>query len=276
MIIDSHQHFWNFNQKEFDWINDEMRPIKRSFLPKDLKNTISDTKVEGVISVQARQSLQETEWLLKLASENEFIKGVVGWIALSQNNISEQLSDLSKKPLLKGVRHVIQGEPDPQFILGENFNRGVSQLKKFGLVYDILILGRQLTNTIRFVDHHPNQLFVLDHIAKPEIKINEIQIWEEKIKELARRENVSCKLSGMVTEADFINWTEEQLKPYFDVVLEAFGPGRLLFGSDWPVCLVATSYKSWVYLVKKWISELSVNEQRQILGKNAISIYNLK
>lgn len=276
MIIDSHQHFWNFNQKEFDWINDEMRLIKRSFLPKDLKNTISDTKVEGVISVQARQSLQETKWLLKLASENEFIKGVVGWIPLSQNNVSEQLSDLSKNPLLKGVRHVIQGEPDPQFILGGNFNRGVSQLKKFGLVYDILILGRQLTNTIRFVDKHPDQLFVLDHIGKPEIKINEIQIWEEKIKELARRENVSCKLSGMVTEADFTNWTDEQLKPYFDAVLEAFGPERLLFGSDWPVCLVATSYKSWVNLVKKWISELSVNEQRQILGKNAISIYNIK
>ena len=275
MIIDSHQHFWNFNQKEFDWINDEMGLIKRSFLPKDLKNTISDTYVEGVISVQARQSLQETQWLLQLASENEFIKGVIGWIPLSQNNVSDLLSDLNKNPLLKGVRHVIQGEPDPRFILGKNFNNGISQLKKFGLVYDILILSHQLTNAIQFVDQHPDQLFVLDHIAKPEIKINEIQIWEGKIKELAQRENVSCKLSGMVTEADFTNWTEDQLKPYFDVVLEAFGPGRILFGSDWPVCLVATSYKAWIDLVKKWISELSINEQEQILGKNAISIYNL-
>ncbi len=275
MIIDSHQHFWNFNQKEFDWINDEMGLIKRSFLPKDLKNTISDTNVEGVISVQARQSLQETQWLLQLASENEFIKGIIGWIPLSQNNVSELLSDLNKNPLLKGVRHVIQGEPDPRFILGKNFNNGISQLKKFGLVYDILILSHQLTNAIQFVDQHPDQLFVLDHIAKPEIKINEIQIWEGKIKELAQRENVSCKLSGMVTEADFTNWTEDQLKPYFDVVLEAFGPGRILFGSDWPVCLVATSYKAWMDLVKKWISELSINEQEQILGKNAISIYNL-
>ena len=275
MIIDSHQHFWNFNQKEFDWINDEMGHIKRSFLPKDLKNTISDTYVEGVISVQARQSLQETQWLLQLASENEFIKGIIGWIPLSQNNVSELLSDLNKNPLLKGVRHVIQGEPDPRFILGKNFNNGISQLKKFGLVYDILILSHQLTNAIQFVDQHPDQLFVLDHIAKPEIKINEIQIWEGKIKELAQRENVSCKLSGMVTEADFTNWTEDQLKPYFDVVLEAFGPGRILFGSDWPVCLVATSYKAWMDLVKKWISELSINEQEQILGKNAISIYNL-
>lgn len=275
MIIDSHQHFWNFNQKEFDWINDEMGLIKRSFLPKDLKNTISDTYVEGVISVQARQSLQETQWLLQLASKNEFIKGIIGWIPLSQNNVSDLLSDLNKNPLLKGVRHVIQGEPDPRFILGKNFNNGISQLKKFGLVYDILILSHQLTNAIQFVDQHPDQLFVLDHIAKPEIKINEIQIWEGKIKELAQRENVSCKLSGMVTEADFTNWTEDQLKPYFDVVLETFGPGRILFGSDWPVCLVATSYKAWVDLVKKWISELSINEQEQILGKNAISIYNL-
>ena len=275
MIIDSHQHFWNYNQEEFNWINNEMKSIKRSFLPKDLKATLSDTGVEGVVSVQARQSLEETEWLLQLASDNEFIKGVVGWVPLSDKNIPEILSRLNNNNLLKGVRHVIQDEPDSRFILKKTFNNGISHLKNYGLVYDILIFSHQLPNTIRFVDQHPGQPFVLDHIAKPEIRFNEIRVWEKSIKELALRENVSCKLSGMVTEAGFTNWTENQLKPYFDVVLEAFGPGRLLFGSDWPVCLVATSYKSWLKLVKKWISKLSNFEQEQILSRNAIMIYNL-
>jgi L-fuconolactonase len=275
MIIDSHQHFWNYNREEFDWINNDMTSIRRSFLPKDLKATLSGTGVEWVVSVQTRQSLEETDWLLQLASENEFIKGVVGWVPLSDKNISEILSRFKNNNLLKGVRHVIQGEPDPQFILKKNFNTGISQLKNYGLVYDILIFGRQLPNTIRFVDQHPDQPFVLDHIAKPEIRLNEIKVWGKDIKELARRENVSCKLSGMVTEANFTTWSEDQLKPYFDVVLEAFGPGRLLFGSDWPVCLVATSYKSWLKLVKKWISKLSNLEQEQILGRNARLIYNL-
>jgi L-fuconolactonase len=252
-----------------------MTSIKKSFLPKDLKATLSGTGVEWVVSVQTRQSLEETDWLLQLAAENEFIKGVVGWVPLSDKNIPEILSRFKNNNLLKGVRHVIQGEPDPQFILKKNFNTGISQLKNYGLVYDILIFGRQLPNTIRFVDQHPDQPFVLDHIAKPEIRLNEIKVWGKDIKELARRENVSCKLSGMVTEANFTTWSEDQLKPYFDVVLEAFGPGRLLFGSDWPVCLVATSYKSWLKLVKKWISKLSNLEQEQILGRNARLIYNL-
>jgi L-fuconolactonase len=275
MLIDSHQHFWNYNREEFDWINDDMRSIRKSFFPKDLKATLSDTEVEGVVSVQARQSLEETEWLLQLASENEFIKGVVGWVPLADKNLPEILNRLKDNHLLKGVRHVIQGESDPDFILKTKFNIGISHLKKYGLTYDILVLAHQLPNTIRFVDLHPNQPFVLDHIAKPEIKNNEIRIWEKHIKELGRRENVSCKLSGMVTEADFTTWTEDQLKPYFDVVLEAFGPARLLFGSDWPVCLAATNYQAWLTLVKKWISELSNKEQEQILGKNAKSIYKL-
>ncbi|WP_291860538.1 amidohydrolase [Marinilabilia sp.] len=275
MIIDSHQHFWNYNPEEFDWINDDMRSIRKSFSPKDLQTALAGTEVEGVVSVQARQSLEETEWLLQLASENDFIKGVVGWVPLTNKNLPEILNRLKDNDLLKGVRHVIQGEPDPQFILNRNFNDGISQLNKHGLTYDILIMGHQLENTIRFADQHPDQPFILDHIAKPEIKKNEIQVWEKYIKELARRENVSCKVSGMVTEADFKTWTEEQLKPYFDVILEAFGPGRLLFGSDWPVCLVATNYSRWLELVKKWISGLSNPEQEQILGGNAKLIYNL-
>ncbi len=275
MIIDSHQHFWNYNREEFDWINDDMKSIRRSFLPTDLKETLTGTEVEGVVSVQARQSVEETKWLLQLASDNDFIKGVVGWVPLRDQNLPEILNSLKNNDLMKGVRHVIQGEPDPEFILNTEFNIGISQLKKYGLTYDILILQHQLPNTIRFVDLHPDQPFVLDHIAKPDIKNNEIITWEKNIRELARRGNVSCKLSGMVTEADLKTWTEDQLKPYFEVVLQAFGPERLLFGSDWPVCLVATRYKSWVTLVKKWISGLSNIEQELILNKNAQSVYNL-
>ena len=252
-----------------------MASIRRSFLPRDLQETIAGTEVGGVVSVQARQIVEETDWLLKLASENEFIKGVVGWVPLANENIREILDRYSQNTWLKAVRHVIQGEPDPEFILGEQFNRGISLLKNYSLAYDILIFEHQLLNTIRFVDRHPNQQFVLDHIAKPKIKINEIAEWEKNIKEFAKRENVCCKISGMVTEGDFTSWTEKQLQPYFEVVLEAFGPSRLLFGSDWPVCLVAVRYIEWLNLVKKNISGLSAFEQEQIFGRNAIRVYNL-
>ncbi|MFO7999801.1 MAG: amidohydrolase family protein [Marinilabilia sp.] len=276
MIIDTHQHFWHYNPEEFDWITDEMHRIQKNFLPEDLKATLKDTDVEGVVTVQARQSLEETDWLLQLASDHPFIKGIVGWVPLQDERISEIVDRYyNNHPLLKGVRHIIQGEPDPQFILNKDFNYGISQLKKYGLIYEILVLEHQLPNTIRFVDQHPHQTFVLDHIAKPKIRANEINEWGKNIKELARRENVSCKISGMVTEADFTNWTEEQLKPYFDVVLEAFGPSRLLFGSDWPVCLVATTYPDWLSLVMKWINKLTKSEQEQILGRNALALYHL-
>lgn len=276
MIIDTHQHFWHYNPEEFDWITNEMHRIQKNFLPEDLKATLKDTDVEGVVTVQARQSLEETDWLLQLASDHPFINGIVGWVPLQDERISEIVDRYyNNHPLLKGVRHIIQGEPDPQFILNKDFNYGISQLKKYGLIYEILVLEHQLPNTIRFVDQHPHQTFVLDHIAKPKIRANEINEWGKNIKELARRENVSCKISGMVTEADFTNWTEEQLKPYFDVVLEAFGPSRLLFGSDWPVCLVATTYPDWLSLVMKWINKLTKSEQEQILGRNALALYHL-
>ena len=240
-----------------------------------MKSTLSSADVQGVISVQARQSLEETDWLLKMAAENDFIKGIVGWVPLVHNNINEIIEKYTGNKWLKGVRHVIQGEANPEFILRKDFNRGISMLKKFDLVYDILITEQQIPNTIKFVDQHPEQQFVVDHIAKPKIKTNEIDDWSRNIKELARRENVSCKISGMVTEADFKNWTEAQLQPYFDVVLEAFGPSRLMFGSDWPVCLVATNYQEWLKLVKKVVSKFSVQEQEQIFYKNATTIYHL-
>ena len=275
MIIDTHHHFWNYNPVEYDWIDNEMAVIRKSFLPEQLKSTLAQTDVSGVISVQARQFLEETDWLLKMAAENDFIKGIVGWVPLFSNNIDEIMEKYAANKWLKGVRHVIQGESDPEFILRKDFNRGISLLKKYDLVYDILITEHQLPNTIRFVDQHPDQQFVLDHIAKPKIKTNEIKTWGQNLKELARRENVSCKISGMVTEADFKNWTEEQLQPYFDVVLDAFGPSRLLFGSDWPVCLVATEYQNWLNLVKKLVAKYSIQEQEQIYFKNAISIYQI-
>lgn len=275
MIIDTHHHYWQYNPVDFDWIDDEMAAIRRSFLPADLKQTLDAVGVDGVVSVQARQKLEETDWLLQLPTENEFMRGIVGWLPLASENISDVLAQYATNPWLKAVRHVVQGEPDPEFILRKDFNRGISKLKDFNLVYDILIFERQLPNTIRFVDQHPTQAFVLDHIAKPRIKANELEPWATNLRELAKRENVSCKLSGMVTEADFKNWTSDQLQPYFDVVLEAFGPQRLLFGSDWPVCLVATEYSAWLSLVKQVLGKLSQHEQELIFSQNAIQTYHL-
>lgn len=275
MIIDSHHHYWHYNPVEYDWIDDSMKAIRTDFLPQTLEKTILEAKVDGVISVHARQSIEETEWLLDMAYENRFMRGVVGWLPLTQDDIEVFLIKYSGEKLLKGVRHVIQGEPDSEFMLRSDFNRGISLLKKYSLVYDILILERQLPNTIKFVDRHPCQSFVLDHIAKPRIGRNELSPWRENIQELAKRKNVSCKLSGMVTEADFKHWTPAQLLPYFDVILQAFGPDRLLYGSDWPVCLVGTSYLSWADLIRKNISSFSLEEQAKIMGGNAVRIYNL-
>ncbi|HZK95988.1 MAG TPA: amidohydrolase family protein [Prolixibacteraceae bacterium] len=275
MIIDSHHHLWKYDPVQYDWIDDSMKKIRADFLADDLKLTIQEANVDGVISVQARQSVEETDWLIGMANQNNFIKGVVGWLPLIKKDIGGYLEKYAEEKLLKGVRHVIQGEPDPEFMLRKDFNHGITLLRKYSLVYDILIVERQLPNTIRFVDQHPDQVFVLDHIAKPLIGCNELSPWKENILELARRENVNCKISGMVTEADYQNWTSLQLHPYFEVILEAFGPDRLLFGSDWPVCLVATTYKNWMELVQKNITSLSETEQLKIMGGNATRLYQL-
>lgn len=276
MVIDTHHHLWNYNPVEFDWIDDEMATIRKSFLPEDLQKTIAGTEVEGVITVQARQTIEETEWLLQLAAENDFMKGIVGWLPLRDKNIETLLEKYSANKWLKGVRHVVQGEPDPEFILGKDFNNGIAKLRDFNLVYEILIFEHQLSNTIKFVDKHPNQLFVLDHIAKPKIKANELEPWATNIKELAKRENVYCKISGMVTEADYKTWSEEQLKPYFDIVIDAFMPKRLMIGSDWPVCLVATEYQKWINIVLQQISSCSQEEQEAIMHLNAEQVYKIK
>jgi L-fuconolactonase len=276
MNIDSHHHFWSYSAEEYPWIGDSMAALRRDFLPAHLKAEIASAGIDGVVSVQARQTVGETEWLLSLADGNDFIKGVVGWVPLAEPGVREVIAKFATNPKLRAVRHVVQDEPDERFILGDDFNRGVSMLKDFGLVYDILIFERQLVPSIEFVDRHPRQVFVLDHVAKPRIGENEIEPWRANIRELARRENVFCKVSGMVTEADWKTWNEEQLRPYFDVVLEAFGPKRLMFGTDWPVCLVASGYARWVELVRRFAAGLSADEQEWLFGKTAVQAYRLR
>jgi len=252
-----------------------MQRIRRDFLPTDLEGEIQAAGIDGVVSVQARQSIEETRWLLSLADEYDFIKGVVGWMPLVDPRVGEYLEQFSANRKLKAVRHVVQGETDEQFILRSDFNVGVSALLDFDLVYDILIFERHLPQTIEFVDRHPEQVFVLDHIAKPRIKESVILPWAENIRELALRPNVYCKISGLVTEADYHAWTIKQLQPYWDVVLTAFGPQRLMFGSDWPVCLVACEYGRWVETVSELSAQLSTNEQNRLFGETASEVYHL-
>jgi L-fuconolactonase len=276
MIIDSHQHFWNYNPVEYGWISEDKKMLRRDFLPIDLKYLLIDEDIDGVISVQARQSIEETNWLLQMAEENDFIKGVVGWLPIADSEFKSYLESYANRAKLSSLRHIIQDESDSDFILKKEFNRGIAELKNFGLAYDILIYENQLPNTIAFVDQHPSQVFILDHIAKPKIGKNLLSPWRENIRELAKRENVYCKISGIVTEADFNAWTREQLVPYFEICLDAFGADRLMFGSDWPVCLIAISYNEWLNIVKEFIAKISVDEQTQILYKNVIRAYNLE
>lgn len=275
MRIDAHQHFWKYEPREYSWIDDAKRAIQHDFLPADLHKEIQQVGIDAVVSVQARQTMAETNWLLDLAGTHSFIRGVVGWVPLSDPKIAGILEPLSTKAKLKGIRHVIQDEPDDNFILRQDFNAGMRVLAHYRLVYDILIFERHLPQTIRFVDSHPNQVFVLDHIAKPRIKDHILSPWRENIVELAKREHVYCKISGLVTEADYRKWTPADLQPYLDTVLAAFGPRRLMFGSDWPVCLLATSYARWFKLVESEIAKLSPAERDRILGGTAVEAYKL-
>ena len=256
-------------------MNENMGVLKRDFGPLDLKKEIDVVGIDGVVSVQASQTIAETETLLRHAAEEAFIKGVVGWFPLADENVAEIMAPYADNPLLKGVRHVVQDEPDDRFILGESFNRGVASLKEFDLVYDILIYERQLAASIEFVDKHPDLVFVLDHVAKPRIRDNLMEPWATLMKQMAERPNVSCKLSGMATEGEWGNWTESQMDSYMGVALEAFGPDRLMFGSDWPVALLAVDYSSWVGLVRRFISTLSIDEQAAIEGGVARRVYGL-
>lgn len=252
-----------------------MELIRRDFLVPELQDAMREGRIDAVITVQARQSLVETDWLLDLASRHDFMRGVVGWVPLADPAVAAHLEKYWNYPKLKAVRHVLHDESDDFYMLREDFNRGVALLEDVGLRYDILIFERHLPQTMEFVDRHPNQIFIVDHIAKPKIKEHLLSPWRERIQDLARRENVYCKLSGVVTEADWNNWTEQDIQPYVDTVLECFGANRLMFGSDWPVALAACPYKKWIDVVERFTASLSGPERDRLFGGTAEEAYRL-
>lgn len=274
MRIDSHQHFWKFQQEDYPWMTDAHQIIRRDFLTEHLAPLLQSEKIAGCIAVQAMQQLRETDFLLSLAAENSFIKGVVGWVPFCDANVEEHIEKYSSNPALVGFRHIIQDEPDDHYILRADFNAGIGLLKDYSLTYDLLIFERHLPQSLLFVDKHPSLSIILDHIAKPRIRKNDFDhTWAKNIRLLADREHVCCKLSGLVTEVRDADWDADLLQPYFDTVLEAFGSSRLLFGSDWPVCLLRSEYVQWIATVATLIERLSPDEQAAIMGGNAIRIY---
>jgi L-fuconolactonase len=275
MRIDAHQHFWRYNPEEYGWIDDSMPALRRDFLPADLEPELDAAHMDACIAVQARQTLGETEWLLQVAEESPFIAGVIGWVDLRSENVRDQLAQLSKNPKLLGIRHIVQGEPDDRFLLRPDFLRGVALLSEFDLTYDILIYPRHLPVAVEFVRQFPEQRFVLDHLAKPFIKAQTIEPWASHIRELARFPNVVGKLSGMVTEADWKSWEPEHFRPYLETALEAFGPGRLMFGSDWPVCKLASSYAQVLSLVVNFLAHRATDDGEKILGETAQTFWGL-
>ena len=276
MRIDAHQHFWQYSPAEYGWISDEMEVLKSDHLPDRLAPLLAAAGLDGTVAVQARHAVAETEWLLELAVQNPFIKGVVGWVDLAGPELESQLTRFASHPKFCGVRHVVQDEPDDRFMLRPDFLRGIEKLAAFDLVYDILIYPRHLPAACELVQEFPEQPFVLDHIAKPLIKDRILAPWDEQIKRLAIYENVTCKVSGMVTEADWGGWRPADFRAYLDVVLAAFGSERLMFGSDWPVCTLAGSYDQVVHLVASYAEALSANEQADLWGRTAVRVYGLE
>jgi len=275
MIIDSHQHFWRYEAKKHDWIDDEMAVIRRDFMPADLQPILAANGVDGCVAVQADQTRAETDFLLALAKENPFIKGIVGWIDLRADDLNEQLDAYAGHKALKGFRHVVQGEADPQFMLRPQFVRGIRTLAARGYTYDLLILPHQLLAAVELVRQCPGQRFVVDHLAKPYIKSGYVDGWEIGMRALAVFPNVFCKVSGMVTEADYQKWTADQMKPYLDVVFDAWGTERVMFGSDWPVCRVAAPYKRVKGLLTDYLQHFSHAEREAVMGGNCQAFYQL-
>ena len=274
MRIDAHHHFWRYTPQEYGWIDDAMAAIRRDFLPRDLAAEIASAGIDAVVSVQACHTVDETEFLLEQAAQHSWIAGVVGWVPLIDPTVGDVLARLAAHPCLRGIRHVLQAEPDA-YMDRPDFNAGIAQLRALNLTYDILIYHSQLPAAIRLVDRHPGQVFVLDHIAKPAIRAGELQPWARDMAELARRPNVFCKLSGIVTEADYKTWSYEQILPYMQTALDAFTPARLMFGSDWPVCRVATTYSGWVNTVDRFASTLSDTEREALFHDTAARAYRL-
>ena len=276
MRIDAHQHFWNYSAAEYPWIGTGLKRLARDYLPSDLEPLLAAEQINGSVAVQARQSVEESLWLLALAKAHPLVKGVVGWVDLRSDRVGNDLRVLAANPTFVGVRHVVQDEPDPRFVLGEGFIRGLRQLRQHGLTYDLLLYPTQLPAAIELVELLPEQPFVVDHLAKPRIVAGEIDGWERDIRAIARHDNVCCKVSGMVTEAVRRGWKRDDFTPYLDVVLEAFGPDRLMFGSDWPVCLLAGEYADVAAIPRDYFSRLSATEQRMIWGDTAAAFYGLK
>jgi L-fuconolactonase len=274
MRLDAHQHFWRYSPEEYPWIQHDW-PIRRNFLPEDLALSLRKCGLDGCIAVQARQTLEETRWLLALAEASPIIRGVVGWVDLRSPKLDEQLSEFSAHPKLVGVRHVVQDEPDDRFLMREDFQRGIGRLRDFRLTYDLLIFPRQLQAAIELAARFPNQPFVLDHVAKPCIRDATLSPWREQIQELAQLQNVSCKVSGMVTEARWHGWQDIDFFPFLDVVFSAFGPDRLMYGSDWPVALLAASYEQVFTLVDKYLDRQPQDVRAKVLGLNAARFYDL-
>lgn len=274
MIVDSHHHLWAYEPAQYPWIDDEKAVLRRDFGAAELRKLAAEQKIDGFVTVQARQSVAETDALLAIARDEPLVRGVVGWLPLAESTLAESLDRFAAEPLLRGVRHVVQDEP-AGFLDAAAFNRGVSQLADRGLVFDLLIFGRQLPEAIRFVDRHRDVSIVLNHIAKPTIHSAFDDVWAAGIRELARRDHVTCKFSGVATEVRGGGWSTEIVRPYWDVVLDSFTPSRMMFGSDWPVCLLATDYGRWRRAVTEWTSTFSPNEQTAFWSANATRVYGL-
>lgn len=276
MRLDSHQHFWKYDPEQYAWIDNSMSMLRRDYLPHDLLPELEASRIDGCIAVQAQHSEKETQFLLTLADECPFIRGVVGWVDLCASHVEETLTHFAAYPQLCGVRHIAQSEPDERFLLQKTFLRGISCLKCFGLTYDILVYAHQLPAALELVGRFPDQPFVLDHIAKPLIRTKTMAPWTQHIREMSTHRNVYCKISGLVTEADWAQWSEDNLKPYLDVVFECFGTDRVMFGSDWPVCLVAATYSRVVGVLRDYTDGLSASDKEKIFGLNAARFYGVE
>jgi L-fuconolactonase len=275
MRVDAHQHFWRYNHEEYGWLDDSMRALRRDFFVENLKPELERAGFDGSIAVQTRQNLEETRWLLQLADRDPTILGVIGWVDLCSSNVRSELAQFAEKQKLLGVRHIVQSEPDQRFLLQPEFFRGVSTLAEFGLTYDVLIYQRHLSVAAEFVERFPEQRFVLDHMAKPRIRSRQLQPWESDLRTLAKFRNVFCKVSGLVTEAEWSSWKPEDIIPYLDVAFDAFGTDRLIFGSDWPVCTVAASYTQVVELVQEYLSRFAIEVRDAVFGGNAERFWKL-
>jgi L-fuconolactonase len=273
--IDSHQHFWKFDPVRDSWINEDMEKIRRDFLPKDLSVEISKANIEGTIAVQADESEAETLFLLEIAAENDFIKGVVGWVELKHELVDVQLHEWKKYPKLKGFRSIIQGRPDDFYFKNKAFQHGMRSLTRHQFTFDLLVYHDQLPAAIQFMEKFPDQAFMLDHLGKPAVKAGEIKKWKEHIRVMAQHPRTFCKLSGLVTEADWKKWRYEDLSPYLEIAGEYFGVERLCFGSDWPVCLLAGRYEEIWGILTRFLEQVNQEEREKIWGNNAANFYQL-